>query len=478
MLALYAAFIQDYETITRVQAGYATLIVMLGALPSLVSMISRREAGLLPLMQLHGLFYSIIFGLPVFSSKIQWSQGSTNEVADALIRPHQGLVNSSAITVALVMTILGLICLYIGYYASRGFYSRALRPIQFLNKVPIERRIWIAWILYGINMVFQLVPALVSMPSVGQLFTPLGYLSTGILFLLALDKVVSKKHFVLLTAAIVFSLTIKILSGSLAQAVFFLVFLGILYWAKKRVLPWGFILISCFIAIMLNPIKLNYREYTRVVVDSPPQSYLYKARMFHKAAYEYFTDDDTIYSKGIDNGVVYRVGHSFIVFTDVIAMTPEQVPFWLGASYQTLWTSFIPRLLWPGKPQATIGNEFGHRYKQLEPKDKSTSYNLAWLPEFYANFGASGVVLGMFSVGILFRFLVQKLSVPISFSIEYVLGAAITFGLFYAESNFALMVGALLTPYLALLALLRVLTLRYNIRTFINIQSMRWHLKK
>jgi hypothetical protein len=108
----------------------------------------------------------------------------------------------------------------------------------------------------------------------------------------------------------------------------------------------------------------------------------------------------------------------------------------------------------------------------------STSHNLPWLPEFYANFGVFGVVLGMFAVGVLFRFLVQKLSVPISSSIEYVLGVTVTFGLFYAESNFALMVGALLTQYLALLLLLRLLTLRYNQTSFINTQSMRWHLKK
>jgi len=461
LLALYAAFIQDYETITQVQACYATLIVMLGAFPSLVSMISRRETGLLPLMQLHGLFYSIIFGLPVFSSKMNWSR-----------------VNSAVITDTLVMTILGLISLYVGYYASRGLYSRTLRPIQFLNNVPLERRIWIAWILYGMNMLFQLVPALGSLPSVGQLSTPLGYLSTGILFLLAVDNVVSKKHLVILTVAIVFSLTIKLLSGSLAQAVFLLVFLGILYWAKKRALPWGFIFISCFIAIMLNPIKHNYREYTRVVVDSQPQSYLYKASMFYKAAYDHYTSDVYIPSDGIDTVVVDRIGHSITAFADVIAMTPGQVPYWLGGSYQTLWTSFIPRLLWPDKPQATIGNEFGHRYKQVETYDTSTSHNLPWLPEFYANFGVFGVVLGMFAVGVLFRFLVQKLSVPISSSIEYVLGVTVTFSLFYAESNFALMVGALLTPYLALLVLLRLLTLRYNPKTFMNTQSVRWHLIK
>ena len=34
---------------------------MLGALPGAVSLIDRREAGLLPLMPLHGLFYALTF---------------------------------------------------------------------------------------------------------------------------------------------------------------------------------------------------------------------------------------------------------------------------------------------------------------------------------------------------------------------------------------------------------------------------------
>ena len=97
LLALYAAFIQEYETITQEQAGYATVIVILGAFPCLVSLISRREAGLLPLMQLHGLFYSFTFGLPVFSSKINCSLANT-QVLDGLTPAGQGLVNSSVIT--------------------------------------------------------------------------------------------------------------------------------------------------------------------------------------------------------------------------------------------------------------------------------------------------------------------------------------------------------------------------------------------
>jgi len=445
-VALYAALVHDYETISREQACCAALIVMLGALPSIVSLISRREAALLPLMPLHGLFYAYIFGLPVFSSALDWSR-----------------VHSTVITETLYLTIVGIICLLVGYYASRGLYTSSRRPIRFLNNVTLKRRIFVAWILYAMHMLLQLVPSLGSLPSVGQLSTPLGHLSTGMLLMLALENVVSKKHLILLTVAIGFSLVIKLLSGSLAQAVFLLVLLGILYWGKKRSLPLGFIFICCVIAVLLNPMKSKYRDLTFVAVDSVQLSYSYKAKLFYEATYDHYVNNDSDPSEGIDSGVVNRIGHSVTAFADVINMTPEQVPYWLGGSYLTLWTSFIPRFLWPAKPQATIGNEFGHRYKLLAPHDKSTSHNLPWLAEFYANFGTIGVLTGMLAVGVLFRLLVQKLSVPISSSIEYVLGATVTFSLFYAESNFALMVGGVLTSYFALFFLLRLLTFKINL---------------
>jgi len=442
-LALYAAFIKDYETITQLQAFYATLIVMLGALPSVVCLISRRESGLLPLMPLHGLFYALIFGLPVFSSKMDWSR-----------------VTSHVITDTLILTILGLMCLYTGYYGSRSLYSSSQRPIQFLSDVTLKRRIWIAWILFGMSMLLHFVPALRALPSVGQLSAPLGYLSTGILFLLALENVVSKKHHMLLTVAIASTFVFNLLSGAYAKAVYLLVFLGLVYWGKKRSLPWGFIFICCFIAIFLQPIKERYRVYTKDVAVISPQSYVYRATLLYRATYDHYFNVDYIDSSdGIKTiSAVGRLGHSITAFADVINMTPELVPYWLGGSYQALWTSFIPRFLWLAKPQATIGNEFGHRYMQLGPEDKETSHNLPWLPELYANFGLLGVVAGMFAIGFFFRFIVQKLSVPISASIEYVLGATVTFSLFYAESNFAVMAGAVLTPYLALLLLLRILT--------------------
>jgi hypothetical protein len=67
----------------------------------------------------------------------------------------------------------------------------------------------------------------------------------------------------------------------------------------------------------------------------------------------------------------------------------------------------------------------------------------------------------MFAVGLIFRFLVTKMSAPTSQNVRLLLGLTITFQLFYAESNFALMVGGLLPKYIACLGLLWIVTAKY-----------------
>lgn len=439
LLAMYAIFIRQYDSITSLQAAYATLIVMLGALPGVVFLLNKREAGLIPLMPLHGIFYALTFGLPVFSNKTAWLAGGEDEI-----------------NAALVLTIFGLLCLYLGYYAFRRLYG-GLKPIRSRN-VPLHQQIKAAWILFGIFLAFQFFPILNSLPSVQRLSAPLGYLSLGILALLAFGDQLSRWHLVLFKVSVAFTLLVTTLSGSLAPTVLFLAFFGILYWNKKRRIPWHFILLSAFIAILLNPIKPQFRDVTWYAQESVTSlSYYDKAILLSGVVQEYYSRPEVFAIISEDTSTVNRLAH-ISTFGYVMKMTPTAVPYWSGDSYRTLWTSFIPRALWPGKPQATIGQDFGHRYTLIGQDDEWTSINLPWLVEFYANFGTLGVLTGMFFVGVFFRILVQKFRVPVSAPLEHVLAVTIIFGLFYAESNFALMVGGILSTFIAFIVLLRLLT--------------------
>ena len=78
-----------------------------------------------------------------------------------------------------------------------------------------------------------------------------------------------------------------------------------------------------------------------------------------------------------------------------------------------------PRIFWKDKPNDRLGNEFGQRYNVLTKENKdlgikrddSTSWNMPFLNELYANYGKKGVIYGMFVLGLIFPYLVQNLSI-------------------------------------------------------------------
>ena len=128
----------------------------------------------------------------------------------------------------------------------------------------------------------------------------------------------------------------------------------------------------------------------------------------------------------------------------MVDKTPDPVPYWAGETYKPLFTSMIPRAVWPGKPEERTGNAFGRRYGILAETERQLSFNLPWITEMYANFGRAGVILGMALVGLLFGFLERFLARPGMTALEFVTGATILLPLFFQESNFSLVTGSLL----------------------------------
>jgi hypothetical protein len=214
------------------------------------------------------------------------------------------------------------------------------------------------------------------------------------------------------------------------------------------------------IALILNPVKSKFREHTWYAQDQST-TYYDRAIILGMIVKDHYTDSSVINKIKSDKGVLNRLSH-IATLALVVDLTPDSVPYWSGYTYRTLLTSFIPRIIWPGKPQGSIGQDFGHRYGLLQPHDMVTSMNLPWIVEFYANFGLLGVMLGMLFVGVFFRILMEKFRVNVHSPLEHVLAVTITFSLFYAESNFALMVGGILPIFIVFMVLSRLLTIGVN----------------
>jgi hypothetical protein len=77
-----------------------------------------------------------------------------------------------------------------------------------------------------------------------------------------------------------------------------------------------------------------------------------------------------------------------------------------GASFMIFFNSLLPRLVFPNKPISTDlydPNYLGRKTRVISPNDFATSIAYGAVAELYLNFKMPAVILGMFSLGYLFR---------------------------------------------------------------------------
>ena len=91
----------------------------------------------------------------------------------------------------------------------------------------------------------------------------------------------------------------------------------------------------------------------------------------------------------------------------IVRDTPSQVPYQGGWTLAYIPISFIPRILWAGKPEFYTGRWVTENYGGGPEIMSSTGSG--WIGELYFNFGFIGVILGMIIIGAVFRILHETL---------------------------------------------------------------------
>ena len=429
------------ETVTLGQAVLAAAVIVLGFVPAMVYL-ARGARSPLPLLPLSGLFYALTFGLPAFSEDLDWRA-----------------VPAGAITTAFVLTLGGLAVMYLAYLISGRLVFRRLRPVRIPGRLSPSRLRTLAWACFAAHLAYQFAPSWQQVPSIGHFFLPLGWMAIGLLYLSYLQGRLPLAHAVVFFGlAMPLELLGRLASGALYEFFVVVVFLSLIYWQVRRRVPWAVLGVSAVFFVLLNDVKFEYRGRVSLAELEATDVWT-KVTTLAEVVTERYGDLQRAQPADAAVSTVNRLGH-IVMFAYVVETTPDMVPYWEGETYTFLFASVIPRFLWPEKPEAGFGNEFGRRYRFIHPRNYDTTINVPWLTEFYMNFGAPGVIAGMALVGVGFRFLVQKLSSPVSSPAEYVLGLSLVFQLFYAESNLALMWGGLLLTFLSLYLTVRVASLR------------------
>jgi hypothetical protein len=428
MLALMGAYglsmvlgVIDFD-ITKI---LAFSVLALGLMPGLRYL--RSDLSRFPVFELFSAFTGFCFG---FSSLFYAGQ--------------VGFSDLPARNEALVLVLAAQAMLFIGYYAIGVTLFRSVRPLRLRPGLEDGYLVKTAWF---VNLSFLLYRTLVT--DRGQhivlLDLPLlslSWLSVAFIFREAFrsqgyaGQAKMKKVYLLLA----FYMVLGLLSGAIAQAALYIVFYLILYLnAKKRVLVLP-ILLSALAFFILNPIKQQYRNLTWEDSQFNSMSYSEKAGIFVDVILNGTKDFNMDSAK---NANVGRVD-----FTDILGgvmmQCPSSVPYAYGETYRSLWTIWIPRILWKDKPASFMGNEWAHWFRGFLGKDDDvTAFNLPWLVEFYINFGVVGVLGGMFLLGLIYAYLRKRLTSPSYCLAEYSLSAALLFGFWESESNLALSVGGM-----------------------------------
>lgn len=98
------------------------------------------------------------------------------------------------------------------------------------------------------------------------------------------------------------------------------------------------------------------------------------------------------------------IGHAAVIIRD----TPAVSPFQKGATLKLVPLAYVPRIIWPGKPDITIGAWIVDTYR-VRGDTVDSSIGPTWVGEFYLNFHIPGVIGGMFLIGIILRFAHESL---------------------------------------------------------------------
>ena len=424
--------------------------------PAVLYVFSRpRRRTPIPIFPLIGVMFALYYALPALMGAVNLAY-NPKQTRIPLLDPQTQF--SGAVDLALGGWAMALL----GYIVLPLFYRPRLRP----EKPWPVRSLgpWLVLMVAG-GLVAELARAVISLPSWANgavaFIATLSRFAIGMLLALRARQQLRPREKLALMIGVPAELTLLLSSGSIASIFLFVLFLILAQHVGGGYVRIRWLIFGVAAAIPVVAIKGVLGEYRQ-------QAWFSEAHL--GVAGRTALIGSLLGDEVQTNGVVATVEHGWSavvirsatldLFADVVQRTPRDIPYWGGQTYLSLVGLAIPRFLWPSKPTKALGQDFGHRYEFLDVRDNYTSINFPFLSEFYANFGAMGVILGMFLTGVIYRALDLLLNVPGQSTIRSLVGLSILLPLLNIESDFSLVFGGLFLNAVAFHLVLRFLRKR------------------
>ncbi len=416
----------------------------------------------LPMFEFICVAYGLQFSMPIY-------------LEPNIVSTTQGLVPTrwESVLFTLFLTMAGVLALIAGYYLAQRWRLLQLAPHIDLQLEPARRSIYLA-LAFGLGLLALYLQLSGDAEISDTLNAIIGVFANQFrLALIILAYVVygsSQRRFlpsVILYGFLALGVMLGLISGLLENALIPVILMVLVYWQAKGRIPVRLIAVGFLGFIILNAAKGSYRTiawYGDQQLD-PAQRLSLWLDLGQNVVTSTSSGDAVQNTEDLIRTSMARfdLEHKFAYVSD---MTPRLIPYYEGQTYSYLLVAWIPRLIWPDKPDASESN---HRldidYSLLYPQQiLQTVIPIGQLPEAYANYGPLGVVVVMFLQGLVFSVINHVFNDPRSDGGRAIYLSTMVFFLNGIGSSVVVLFGALAQNLLANTLILRLFATGFQSR--------------
>ena len=332
------------------------------------------------------------------------------------LRPY--ILDHKILSISLLYLNIGYICLLLGYYSFIPHRLARSIPSFVKDEYPRENlllRLILLFLLGLAALVYGALHGDLPIGAVGPgrsveefgLHDYIQHFSKYTLYALAIalfTKVYEQsdagKAFIILLSAYSFSLAFI---GGSKGAFFTVIFLFLFWWNYRRgvIRLRSYLLLLVLSLIFIFPWQNTYRGIYRGYFG---RSLPTKENLIDSLSSTYRGFSQLSWREYLDTGLRIMMGrqHEIDSLCAIVAQTPDPNPYLYGRDY--LWfipCGLIPRAVWPNKPYLQDRDVFDVDYWHTS---KGACAGPPYIGDLYMNFGFPGVIVGMFLMGVLLRF--------------------------------------------------------------------------
>ncbi len=433
-----------------------TIIYILNLLPFFYYLKSHDNEKILPLFHMALIFIFLSYTLTFFIRDLEFETlyipGQTSIMMEQKIPLLRHTRN---------ILLIGLLFLNLGYFFSFLFFKKRRKGFDFMDFKGEGFIIFTGFLIFTLFILCFLILKLDNLiPGFSQLKYPMIYSSAILIFLGILNK--KNNIFVnfLYILPIIFIFYYHISNGIYGFPFKLITILFVLFIFIKKRVPIYFLTLSVIFFLILHSLKYDIRFINKF---QGPQ-FDRKVLLMDKIKYRFSNKEnkiDSLTNNPIQAGweikrTVQRLAHGYhsLLIINVnhkpIQKNKEPAKHLNGYTYKLLLTKLIPRIFWENKPIDNLANSMGKYYNYITPNDFKTSWNFPVLNESYSNFGFKGVIIVMFLVGAIFRYLSFNFFISKKNNFEFIIAFSLVLPLWFLESHLSLLIGAIIQQYLLL----------------------------